>query len=133
MQLVVFALSLLAIVVQSAYVPLTLSNNNTIIEVQLEDKIDVILPGRPSTGYVWTNFALEGNAILQDGEPYFVSNSSLHGGPGIYHFPYVANEVGTSSLTLVEARSWESAPINIFSVLFNASPNKGASSIPKID
>lgn len=46
-----------------------MDDNNTNVALDVGDKVEVILDGRPTTGHIWQNFYLEGNAVLQDGEP----------------------------------------------------------------
>jgi len=95
-----------------------MADNNTNIPAVLEDKVLIQLDGKPTTGHVWTSFYLEGNAILQDGEPYFQRNRTNPGAPGWFYFPYVAFQIGDAKVKLVEGRSWESNPINVFMCSF---------------
>jgi len=95
-----------------------MQDNNTNVALKIGDKVQVVLAGRPTTGHVWQNFYLEGNAILQDGEPYYVRNHTNPGSDGLYYFPYVANQIGDSRLRLTEGRSWEDDPISVFYCAF---------------
>jgi len=103
---------------QQDYIELTMENNNTNIECHVDDKLEVILAGQPTTGHIWQNYYIEGNAILEDGASYYVRNHTNPGSNGIYHFPYIATQVGHSRLRLTEGRSWEDNPLNIFYVTF---------------
>jgi len=95
-------------------IEVTMDGNNTIIRATMEDKIEVRLLGKPTTGYRWEEYALEGDAILQDGEPYYVPDHSSPGAPGQFTFPYRAYKAGDAYLRIVEARSWDTAPISVF-------------------
>jgi len=82
-------------------------NNTKVSGVRKNDKILVELEGNPTTGYTWASYALEGNAILQDGEPTYEKNAPHHGKGGLFTFYYRAFQDGHSLIRLVNARHWD--------------------------
>jgi len=83
------------------------TDNNTLNEINENDKVIIDLEGNPTTGFKWTLFYLEGGALLQDGEPTFEKDNTHHGKPGLYRWYFRGFEPGHSKLRFVYARHWE--------------------------
>eukprot|EP01125_Pyxidicula_operculata_P022530 TRINITY_DN9264_c0_g1_i1.p1 TRINITY_DN9264_c0_g1~~TRINITY_DN9264_c0_g1_i1.p1 ORF type:complete len:125 (+),score=27.71 TRINITY_DN9264_c0_g1_i1:70-444(+) len=116
-----FALVVLLLVVaptSAKVVEIGFDSNNTDVKAQVNDNVIVHMRGQPTTGHRWNLFYLEGTAIIQDGEPFFLPDHHNPGAPGIYVFPYRALSKGTAKLRLVEGRDWESQPVNVFACSF---------------
>jgi len=75
--------------------------------IHINDKVIITLYGAPSTGFKWITYYLEGNAVLQDGEPDYEKDDGTHNGKGgYYNFYYRGFESGESDIKLVYAQHW---------------------------
>jgi inhibitor of cysteine peptidase len=98
---------------------LTAADKGSQVEVAVGQKILVTLDGNPSTGYSWDVKELETSLLEQVGEAKFESNApSLVGSGGTQTLTFKALQAGTTTLTLVYHRPWETEvePIDTFSV-----------------
>lgn len=92
---------------------LTLDDNGAQIELGRGEKFELVLPGNPSTGYIWV--LAEVSPTLETAEPDFRPESTLVGAPGEYTFLFTAAEPGTVLLVLTYERPFEEAePIDTF-------------------
>jgi inhibitor of cysteine peptidase len=100
-------------------VTLTNTNNGGNLEVQVGGQIIVKLDGNPSTGYTWEAKDLDATMFKQVGDPVFSSsNPGLVGSAGTLTLTFNALKAGTSQLTMIYHRPWETGvdPINTFTV-----------------
>jgi len=100
-------------------VTLTGANNGGKVEVQDGGQIIIRLDGNPSTGFTWETKDLDATLFNQAGDPVFSSSSpGLVGSGGTLTLTFTALKTGTSQLTLVYHRPWETGvdPINRFTV-----------------
>lgn len=94
---------------------LTLDDDGAQIEVGRSEEIELILPGNPSTGYVWV--VAEVSPILEPTDSEFRPESTLVGAPGEFHFRFTGNEPGTVLLVVGYERPFEEAePLDTFEV-----------------
>lgn len=105
---------------------LTEVDNGKAYTVKVDDLVQVVLPGNPTTGYSWTADLSEADAAImqQQGEPVYGQEStdpSLVGGGGTFTFTFKAADTGKATITLNYARSWEEgvAPEQTYSVTIN--------------
>jgi inhibitor of cysteine peptidase len=89
------------------------------VEVQVGEKLEIILEGNPTTGYTWEQTTGDGAIVKLDGDPLYTSESNLVGAGGTYLFRFSAVAPGETSLTLIYHRSFESGvpPLKTFTVL----------------
>ena len=80
--------------------------------LRVGDRLMILLPGNPTTGYQWDADLLhELPVLLQAGEIEFRPESpGLAGSGGIFIFRYEAVEIGLQQIRLIYHRSWESVP-----------------------
>ena len=100
-------------------VTLTNTNNGGNLEVKDGGQIIVKLDGNPSTGYTWEAKDLDATMFKQVGDPVFSSsNPGLVGSAGTLTLTFNALKAGTSQLTMIYHRPWETGvdPINTFTV-----------------
>ena len=100
-------------------VTLTSTNNGGKVEVQVSGQIIIKLDGNPSTGYTWEAKDLDVTLFKRVGDPVFSSSSpGLVGSGGTLTLTFNALKAGTSQLTLIYHRPWETGvdPINTFTV-----------------
>ena len=110
---ILFLVTLVSLLVPTAgcgadQAKLTQADNGKIIDVKTGGQIVVELEGNPSTGYTWEAKNLDARMLKQVGETTFKSsNPGLVGAGGILTLTYRTLKVGTTSLTLVYHRTWE--------------------------
>ena len=89
------------------------------VEVQVGEKLEIILEGNPTTGYIWEQTTGDGTIVKLDGDPLYTSESNLIGAGGTYLFRFSAVAPGETSITLIYHRSFEAGvpPLKTFTVL----------------
>ncbi|MEI6171739.1 MAG: protease inhibitor I42 family protein [bacterium] len=109
---------------RSGDITVTEEDAGTIQAAHVGDRVTVRLDGNPSTGFNWTrtepaNAELAGPALrpIEEGTWEFPMNEQVPGMSGMCLFRYVANEPGTVTLSFAYGRSWESEPVDTFSVV----------------
>jgi len=98
---------------------LSAADNGKTVEVKAGDQIVIALEGNPSTGYTWEAKDLDASMFQQVGETEFKSsNPGLIGAGGTLTLTFKTLKAGTSALTLIYHRPWETdvAPVNTFMV-----------------
>ncbi len=98
---------------------LTEENNDTTVEIDIEEEIVIELQSNPSTGYHWEHSNTDGTFIYQDGESIFIEDEECAGAEGcggIERFTFVASRTGTGAIALAYRRTSEESPIDQFSV-----------------
>lgn len=97
---------------------LTEADAGRLIELRVGDKLEITLPGNPTTGFQWEVSAVD-SAILQPiGEPQFEPSSDAVGSGGKVTLSFEAVGVGQTDLKLIYHRPFEEnvAPIQTFEV-----------------
>jgi len=103
----------------SVQTQLSAADNGKTVEVKAGDQIVIALEGNPSTGYTWEAKDLDASMFQQIGETEFKSsNPGLIGAGGTLTLTFKTLKAGTSALTLIYHRPWETdvAPVNTFMV-----------------
>jgi inhibitor of cysteine peptidase len=98
---------------------LTAADKGGQVEIKVGEQIVIQLDGNPSTGYTWEAKDLDTTMFEQVGDPAFTSsNPSLVGSGGTLTLTFKALKAGTTTLTLVYHRPWETGvdPIDTFAV-----------------
>jgi predicted secreted protein len=101
------------------YAVLTSAENGKKVVVRSGGQIIIRLDANPSTGYTWEAKGLDTTLFQQVGDAVFASsNPGLVGSSGNLVLSFQALKPGTSTLTLVYHRPWETGvdPVNTFSV-----------------
>lgn len=88
---------------------LTLDRNGETIEIGKDATFTIELVGNPTTGYEWTVSPTD-PAFLRLTESTYASDSSAIGSGGLYTFRFETLRPGTTPLTLLYHRSWETTP-----------------------
>lgn len=109
---------------RSSGITVTLEDAGTIQAAHVGDRVTVRLAGNPSTGFNWTrteptNEELAGLALrpIEEGTWEFPLGGQVPGASGVCLFRYGADEPGTVTLSFAYGRSWESEPVDTFSVV----------------
>jgi inhibitor of cysteine peptidase len=94
-------------------------------------RIEVRLPGNPTTGYTWVLKSIGGDAVRSLGDPAFVRPAEAEprvGAGGTFVFSLLAEKPGTAEVTFIYVRPWErdKAPAKTFAVTFDVRPGATA-------
>jgi inhibitor of cysteine peptidase len=98
---------------------LSASDKGKQINLKVGEQIVISLTGNPSTGYSWEAIDLDTTMLEQVGDSVFQSNNpDMIGSDGILTMTFKALQGGTTTLTLVYHRPWETGvdPIDTFTV-----------------
>jgi inhibitor of cysteine peptidase len=92
----------------SNHITLTAADKGSQVDVKVGGLIDISLESNPSTGYTWEAQDLDTTMFEQLDDPVFrSSNPNLIGSGGILTLTFKVLKAGTTSLTLVYHRPWE--------------------------
>ncbi|UOA09550.1 protease inhibitor I42 family protein [Methylobacter sp. S3L5C] len=94
---------------------LTENDTGKIVEILVGDELEIILPGNPTTGYVWEPVSLDMNK-LGLGQAEFFANDKAPGSVGMEIIKLHALAAGTSIVRLIFHRPFEQnrLPLKIF-------------------
>ncbi len=101
--------------------PLTLDDSGRAVELREDGELEIILKGNPTTGYSWSVEKYAADILRPVGEPEYTPDSNLIGSGGTYRYVFKAVAAGTTPLTLIYHRSWETntPPETTFGVMVN--------------
>jgi len=87
------------------------------VEIGVGEELEVILPGKPTTGYIWEVSSLDSN-FLRPGKADFIANGKVIGAGGMEIIKFHAIAVGESKVKLIFHRSFEPdiPPLKTFEV-----------------
>jgi inhibitor of cysteine peptidase len=86
----------------------TAVDNGKTVGLKTGDQVVIMLDANPSTGYTWEVKDLDASMIQQVGESGFKSsNPGLIGSGGLLTLTFKTLKAGTTTLTLVYHRPWE--------------------------
>lgn len=87
------------------------------VEILVGDELEVILPGNPTTGYVWKLILSDTNVLRQDNSEFFRINKAMGSG-GVEVIKLHAIAAGKSAVKLLYHRPFEHnvPPLNTFEV-----------------
>lgn len=97
---------------------LTEADNGNSIELRVGDKLEVELPGNPTTGFQWEVSNVDSIILTPIGEPEFKPSSNAVGSEGTVILRFEAVGAGQTKLKLIHHRPFEEnvAPIQTFEV-----------------
>ena len=82
------------------------SDSGKTVEIVIGDELEVILPGKPTTGYTWKVNSLDSN-VLRPGKADFFANNKAIGAGGMEVIKFHAIAAGKSEVKLIFHRSFE--------------------------
>ena len=102
-------------------VTLTDADNGATVQVAAGGRVEVALPGNPTTGYIWEVTANDESILLPTGYT-FTPDSDAAGAGGIEQFSFQVMAPGVVDLEFANRRPWESdvAPAQSFAVSVEA-------------
>jgi len=117
--ILIFALSLTNAGNTLAGESMKLSENDSgkTVEIGVGEELEVILPGKPTTGYLWEVSSLDSN-VLRPGKADFFANDKAIGAGGMEIIKFHAIAAGESKVKLIFHRSFEPnmPPLKTFEV-----------------
>jgi len=96
---------------------LTENDSGKTVEIRVDDELEVILPGNPTTGYVWEVSSLD-SSILRLNKSEFLASDKAIGSGGMEIIKFHAFASGTSEVRLIFHRPFEQniPPLKTFEV-----------------
>jgi inhibitor of cysteine peptidase len=90
------------------------------VEICVGDELEVVLPGKPTTGFIWEVSSLDTH-VLNQGEAHFIASDKAIGSGGMEIIKFHAIAAGTSVVRLIYHRSFEPnmPPLKTFKVTVN--------------
>ena len=87
------------------------------VEIGVGEELEVILPGKPTTGYIWEVSSLDSN-VLRPGKADFFADNKAIGAGGMEIIKFHAIAAGKSVVKLIFHRSFERdiPPLKTFEV-----------------
>jgi inhibitor of cysteine peptidase len=126
MQLTRYCLQLIIMIIIATPVParaleLTEFDCGRSVTLKSDETLAVVLPGNPTTGFLWEIARLDSEILKCEGETSFKGNSTLTGAGGIFTVRFFPLKPGRTLLTLVYRRPWEAnvPPAASFEVVIN--------------
>ncbi len=85
------------------------ADNNTSLQVETGNRIDVTLVSNATTGFSWEGPEIEGSNIIGEVTSEYItgSNPNLSGQPGHQRFTFTITQSGKAMLTWKYIRPWE--------------------------
>jgi inhibitor of cysteine peptidase len=94
--------------------------NGTAVTLKQGQSLFITLAANPSTGFTWEVSTIDNTFLQQAGDVEFTSSEFFPkpGTGGTQTFKFAPNQTGTTTLTLIYHRPWETnvAPIDTFTV-----------------
>jgi inhibitor of cysteine peptidase len=105
----------------ASQITVTDADNGSTVQVAAGGKVEVALPGNPTTGYIWQVTAND-ESILLPLSYEFVPDSAAAGAGGVERFGFHVMAPGMVSLTFANSRPWETdvEPAQTFAVTVDA-------------
>jgi len=106
---------------------ITQADNGRRISVLPDQRVEITLPGNPSTGYQWVLTDKPADLELAEArEPQFKPDTKKVGAPGMITLTYRITRSGSGTLRLAYRRPWEKGtrPVKTFAVTLVVSPTK---------
>ncbi|MEW6182112.1 MAG: protease inhibitor I42 family protein [Bacillota bacterium] len=86
---------------------MTEKDSGRTVELQAGNTLEVVLSGKPTTGYGWEVASGDEAVIKQVGEPEYKADTARIGSDGKTTFHFKASAPGRTELKLVYRRPWE--------------------------
>jgi inhibitor of cysteine peptidase len=83
-------------------------DNGASVQVQLDAEIAVELKENPTTGYRWVTSSIDEAFLVPAGNEFVPPDRKTPGAGGLRRFFFRANSEGSTTLTLINKRAWQS-------------------------
>jgi len=84
------------------------SMDSDLVELQVDDILEINLPGNLTTGYSWVISEIDNTILKSEGEPEYHSETDAVGAGGIFTMRFIAISPGEASLGMEYRRPFES-------------------------
>jgi inhibitor of cysteine peptidase len=88
-------------------VEFTENDSGKTVAITIGTPIAIHLTSQPSTGYGWVIEDVDGNIVVQEGEPQYTASSNLRGAEGTETWKFKSTGAGSTVLKLVYIRPFE--------------------------
>jgi inhibitor of cysteine peptidase len=88
------------------YMRLTENDSGKTVEINVGDDLEVVLPGMPTTGYIW-ELSPPDSSVLKPGKADFFADDKAIGSSGMEVISFHAIAVGKSQVKLIFHRPFE--------------------------
>ena len=83
-------------------------DNGALVEVRRGAKITIELNENPTTGYRWMISSIDEAFLVLEGDAFVPPDQKSPGAGGLRRFFFRANSEGSTALTLINKRAWQS-------------------------
>ena len=83
-------------------------DNGAQVQVQRGAKITIQLKENPTTGYRWTISSIDRVFLVPEGDEFLPPDQTTPGAGGLRRFFFRATAEGSTALTLINKRAWQS-------------------------
>lgn len=101
-----------------ATLKLTEEQNGGLAALVVNDTMEVVIDGNPTTGFIWEAENLDTTLLQQQGDPTYAAASNLTGSGGYFTFTFKALKAGVTHLRLIYHRTFEKGvpPARIYEI-----------------
>jgi len=82
-------------------------DNGASVQVQCDAKITIELNENPTTGYRWTISNIDAALLMPEGDEFLPPDHKTPGAAGLRRFFFRVKNEGSTTLTLINKRSWQ--------------------------
>jgi len=83
-------------------------DNGALVQIPRGAKITIELKENPTTGYRWTISSIDKVFLVPEGDEFLPSKQKSLGAGGLRRFSFRAKDAGSTVLTLINKRAWQS-------------------------
>jgi inhibitor of cysteine peptidase len=83
-------------------------DNGALVQVRRGAKISIELNENPTTGYRWMISNIDEVFLVPEGDAFLPRNQKTPGAGGLHRFFFRAKGTGSTALTLINKRAWQS-------------------------
>lgn len=83
-------------------------DNGGLVQVQSGAKITIELKENPTTGYRWTISSIDQAFLVAEGDEFVPPDQKTRGAGGLRRLFFRAKATGSTALTLINKRAWQS-------------------------
>jgi len=83
-------------------------DNGASVQVQRDAKITIELNENPTTGYRWMISSIDDAFLVPEGNAFLPPDQKSPGAGGLRRFSFRAKGAGSTALTLINKRAWQS-------------------------
>jgi predicted secreted protein len=124
--LLILIASLTGGIAAAAEVAVTEKDTGSTVELVSGDRLNIVLPGNPTTGFNWHVLSVDSAVLKEAGEPSFRRDSDLIGSGGVIMLSFEAAAPGQTTLKITYTRDFEKdvPPLKIYELTVIVKPSQ---------